>query len=266
MHSPKKQFGQNFLTSIPARIAIVEAGEIMKEDTVLEIGPGKGFLTKGLLEKGSHVIALEKDRDLLPLLQESFSSEVSSGQLTLLEGDVLAFDPNNSQLVTGNYKLIANIPYYITGAIISRFLSEVAQPSLMVILIQREVAERVVARDGKESLLSLSVKVYGEPKIVYRVSSGSFFPAPKVDSAVLQIKNISRSNFKNTYHEEVFFKLIHAGFAHKRKMAISQIQEVFPAHNMQEVFDTLGIDKRVRAEDVPLATWLALSMFITENK
>ncbi len=190
MHSPKKQFGQNFLTSIPARIAIVEAGEITKEDTVLEIGPGKGFLTKGLLEKGSHVIALEKDRDLLPLLQESFSSEVSSGQLTLLEGDVLAFDPSNSQLVTGNYKLIANIPYYITGAIISRFLSEVAQPSLMVILIQREVAERVVARDGKESLLSLSVKVYGEPKIVNRVSSGSFFPAPKVDSAVLQITNI----------------------------------------------------------------------------
>ncbi len=264
-YSPKKQFGQNFLTSIPARIAIVEAGDVTEKDTILEIGPGKGFLTKGLLEKGARVVALEKDRDLLPLLSETFPLEVSNGRLTLLEGDVLSFDPSNSQLVTSNYKLIANIPYYITGAIISRFLSEVTQPSLMVILIQKEVAERIIARDGKESLLSLSVKVYGEPKIVYRVSAGSFFPAPKVDSAVLQIKNIARTHFKNTYHEEIFFKLIHAGFAHKRKMAISQIQEVFKAHNMQEVFEKLGIDKKVRAEDVPLITWLTLSLFIIEN-
>lgn len=264
-YSPKKQFGQNFLTSIPARIAIVEAGDVKEEDTILEIGPGKGFLTKGLLEKGAHVVALEKDRDLLPLLSESFPSEVEENKLTLIEGDVLSFDPSNYKMAPGTYKLIANIPYYITGAIISRFLSEVAQPSLMVILIQKEVAERIVARDGKESLLSLSVKVYGEPKIVYRVSAGSFFPAPKVDSAVLQIKNIARTNFKNTYHEEIFFKLIHAGFAHKRKMAISQIQEVFPTHNIQEVFERLGIDKKVRAEDVPLATWLILSLFIIEN-
>ncbi len=262
---PKKQFGQNFLTSIPARIAIVAAGDVTENDTVLEIGPGKGFLTKGLLEKGSHVVALEKDRDLLPLLSETFPSEVMSGKLSLIEGDVLEFDPSSQKLSANGYKLIANIPYYITGAIISRFLSDVPQPSLMVILIQKEVAERIVARDGKESLLSLSVKVYGEPKMVYKVSSGSFFPAPKVDSAVLQIKNISRTNFKNTYHEEIFFKLIHAGFAHKRKMAISQIQEVFPTHNMQQVFDTLMIDKRVRAEDVPLVTWLRLSLYIIEN-
>jgi 16S rRNA (adenine1518-N6/adenine1519-N6)-dimethyltransferase len=262
---PKKQFGQNFLTSIPARIAIVEAGDVKQGDTVLEIGPGKGFLTKGLLEKGAHVVALEKDRDLLPLLSENFSSYITSGKLTLIEGDVLSFEPKDYKLQTTSYKLIANIPYYITGAIISRFLSEVAQPSLMVILIQKEVAERIVARDGKESLLSLSVKVYSEPKIVYKVSAGSFFPAPKVDSAVLQVKNISRTNFKNTYHEEIFFKLIHAGFAHKRKIAISQIQEVFPAHNMQEVFEKLEIDKKVRAEDLRLTTWLTLSLFIIEN-
>ncbi len=257
---PKKQFGQNFLTSIPARIAIVEAGDVTPEDTVLEIGPGKGFLTKGLLEKGAHVVALEKDRDLLPLLSENFSSYITSGKLTLIEGDVLSFEPKDHKLQTTNYKLIANIPYYITGAIISRFLSEVTQPSLMVILIQKEVAERIVARDGKESLLSLSVKVYGDPKIVYKVSAGSFFPAPKVDSAVLQIKNITRSNFKNAYHEEIFFKLIHAGFAHKRKMAISAIQEAFPSHNMQKLFERLLINPKIRAEDVSLATWLDLSL------
>lgn len=260
MHSPKKQFGQNFLTSIPARIAIVEAGDVTEKDTVLEIGPGKGFLTKGILEKGAHVIALEKDRDLLPLLSETFPSEVESGKLTLIEGDVLEFDPSGQKLMANGYKLVANIPYYITGAILSRFLSEVVQPSLMVVLIQKEVAERIVARDNKESLLSLSVKVYGEPKIVYRVSGGSFFPVPKVDSAVLQVKNISRANFKNAYHEEIFFKLIHAGFAHKRKMAISQIQEDFPAHNMRDIFDELGLSQKVRAEDLPLSAWLQLSL------
>ncbi len=264
--SPKKEFGQNFLTSVPARIKIVESGDLLPSDTVLEIGPGKGFLTKGLLEKGASVIALEKDRDLLPLLADTFSKEVSSGQLRLTEGDVLEFDPSLYQLDTGRYKLIANIPYYITGAIISRFLSVVAQPSLMVILIQKEVAERIIARDKKESLLSLSVKVYGEPKIICKVSAGSFFPAPKVDSAVLQIRNISRKNFKNRYHEDTFFRLIHAGFAHKRKMAISEIQTTFPLHNMRQVFDELGISQKIRAEDIPLSVWIKLSLYLTEHK
>lgn len=263
-HTPKKQFGQNFLTSTPARIAIVGAGELTTRDTVLEIGPGKGFLTKGILEKGCHVVALEKDRDLLPLLSESFSSEVRMGQLTLIEGDVLEFDPGHYHLTTNNYKLVANIPYYITGAIISRFLSVVNQPSLMVVLIQKEVAERILARDNKESLLSLSVKVYGEPKIAHRVSAGCFFPRPKVDSAVLKVSNISRKNFKHDYHEEIFFKLIHAGFAHKRKMAISEIQGSFPTYNMRDIFDELGIGQKVRAEDLSLNTWLNLSLRLTK--
>ena len=258
--SPKKQFGQNFLTSIPARNKILASGLLSKEDTILEIGPGKGFLTKGLLESGAHVIALEKDRDLLPFLGECFSSEAESNQLTLIEGDVLTFTPEDHGLSSNNYKLIANIPYYITGAIISRFLSVVAQPSLMVILIQKEVAERIIARNKKESLLSLSVKVYGKPKLVAKVAAGSFFPAPKVDSAILQVSNISRANFKNAYHEALFFKLIHAGFAHKRKMMISSIQESFKERNMRLLFQELGIDEKVRAEDVTLSTWLQLSL------
>jgi 16S rRNA (adenine1518-N6/adenine1519-N6)-dimethyltransferase len=262
-HTPKKQFGQNFLTSIPARNAIIASGELSSHDTVLEIGPGKGFLTKGLLESGAHVIALEKDRDLLPLLHESFSSYVTSENLTLIEGDVLSFEPKDYKLQTADYKLIANIPYYITGAIISRFLAYVDSPSLMVILIQKEVAERIVARDSKESLLSLSVKAYGEPKIVYRVSAGSFFPAPKVDSAVLQIKNISRKNFINRYHEELFFKAIHAGFSQKRKIMLKQLQEAFPEKNIRELFLSISLNEKVRAEDVTLATWLHLSRLLS---
>lgn len=248
---PKKQLGQNFLTSIPARMAIVEAGELAREDKVLEIGPGKGFLTQALLDTGAHITALEKDRDLIPVLQESLGSKTN---FTLIQGDALTYEPGQV-----GYKLIANIPYYITGAILERYLTYPLQPSMMVVLVQKEVAERVCAKDGKESILSLSIKAYGEPKLVYRVSRGSFHPIPTVDSAVLQIKNISRKHFANQYHEELFFKTVKAGFAHKRKYVLSNIQSVFPDKNMKTVFEKLDIPLNVRAENLPLATWLLLA-------
>lgn len=262
-HAPKKSLGQNFLTSIPASMAIVSAGELTSSDTVLEIGPGKGFLTKGLLESGAKVLALEKDRELIPVLSETFANEIATKQLTIIEGDALEFDPQDYGLQSTDYSLIANIPYYITGAILSRYLSHAHQPSMMVVLVQKEVAERACARDGKESLLSLSVKVYGTPKLVYKVSKGSFFPIPSVDSAVLQIKDISRNNFKNQYHEAIFFKLIHAGFAHKRKFAISNIKAVFKTIDIPSLFKELGLSEKVRAEDIQLSTWLALTLAIS---
>lgn len=262
---PKKSLGQNFLTSIPARMAIVATGEITPNDIVLEIGPGKGFLTKALLETGAHVIALEKDRDLLPLLTENFSSEIATGNLSIFEGDVLACNPGDLHLTPGAYKLIANIPYYITGAILSHFLTHACAPSMMVVLVQKEVAERVCARDGKESLLSLSVKAYGEPKLAYRVNKGSFFPIPSVDSAVLHIKNISKHNFINIHHEELFFKLIHAGFAHKRKFALSNIQSVFCGIDIPSLFEEAGLSPKIRAEDVTLSSWIRISSRLSSN-
>jgi 16S rRNA (adenine1518-N6/adenine1519-N6)-dimethyltransferase len=262
---PKKSLGQNFLTSIPARMAIVAAGEIAPHDTILEIGPGKGFLTRALLDTGAHVVALEKDRDLIPLLSETFSKEVAIGQLEVIEGDALEFNPTPYTLhpTRSNYKLIANIPYYITGAILSRYLSHQHQPSMMVVLVQKEVAERVCARDKKESLLSLSVKVYGEPKLVYRVNRGSFNPIPNVDSAVLQIKNISRNNLKSKAHEETFFKLIHAAFAHKRKFALSNIKQVFEDSDIDSAFLQVNLSPKTRAEDVTLDKWIRLSLLLT---
>jgi 16S rRNA (adenine1518-N6/adenine1519-N6)-dimethyltransferase len=254
---PKKHLGQNFLTSIPARIAIVEAGHILKTDTVLEIGPGKGFLTKGLLDTEASVVALEKDTDLIPILTSEFSH---CKNFSLLQGDVLAFDPARHGLQANNYKLIANIPYYITGAIFEHFLTNTNQPSTMVVLIQKEVAERIVARDKKESILSLSVKAYGEPKLVYRVNKGSFNPIPTVDSAVLGIYNISRTNFKNQYHEALFFKVVKAGFAHKRKLLTSNLKDAFPETNFHERFVALGIPEKTRAEDLSLPLWLSLSL------
>jgi 16S rRNA (adenine1518-N6/adenine1519-N6)-dimethyltransferase len=255
MHAPKKSLGQNFLTSIPARMAIVEAGEIAQEDLILEIGPGKGFLTRALLETGAHLTALEKDRDLIPVLAQEFKDFPN---FTLIEGDALTYEPE-----TAGYKLIANIPYYITGAILERYLTYPKQPSHMVVLVQKEVAERVCARDGKESILSLSIKAYGEPKLVYKVSKGSFFPAPKVDSAVLQIKNISRSNFKNQNHEAIFFKAVKAGFAHKRKFLLSNLKDVFGERVSQDFIGSLAIPEKARAEDLALADWLSISLLLS---
>ena len=135
----------------------------------------------------------------------------------------------------------------------------------MVVLVQKEVAERVCARDGKESLLSLSVKCYGEPKLVYKVSKGSFNPIPSVDSGVLQIKNIGRNNFKNQYHEALFFKLIHLGFAHKRKFALSNIKAGIKEVDMPTLFKEVGLSEKVRAEDVTLPTWLSLSLRVATH-
>ena len=252
---PKKHFGQNFLTSIPARIAIVKAGNLTSSDTILEIGPGKGFLTEELLNTGAKIIALEKDAELLPILTDKFSSYKN---FNLIEGDALTYKPENKK-----YKLIANIPYYITGAILEHYLSNKNQPSQMVVLIQKEVAERVVAKDKKESILSLSVKAYGDPKIVYRVNKGSFNPVPSVDSAVLSVENISRKNFNNQYQEAIFFKLVKSGFAHKRKYLISNLRDAFKNEKLENLFEEVGISLKVRAEDIPLSSWLSLSKKIS---
>lgn len=252
----KKALGQNFLTSIPARLAIVDAGEAHPGDTILEIGPGRGFLTQALLDTGAAVIAVEKDRDLIPLLEEQFKGFKS---FTLIEGDALTYEPDIE-----NYKLIANIPYYITGAILERYLTHQNQPTTMVVLVQKEVAERICAKDGKESILSLSVKAYGDPKIVYRVSKGSFNPAPKVDSAVLQIQNISRKNFDNQYHEAIFFKVVKAGFAHKRKLLLSNLKGQFLSSRVEKAFELTNVAPKSRAEDLSIATWLDIARELSQ--
>lgn len=250
----KKSLGQNFLNSDGALSGIIEAGKVKRGDTVLEIGPGKGALTKKLLETGAKVFAIEKDDRLIPVLEELFAKEIKSGKFTLIHGDVLEFNPTEYKLKEGNYKLVANIPYYITGELIRNFLSELPQPELMVILVQKEVAERIVSKDGKESILSISVKVYGEPKYIQTVKAGSFFPSPKVDSAILLIDNISKKNFTDT-SEQKFFEILRAGFAHKRKTLSSNLK----AYISKEQLASLGINEKERAEKLSLEQWLEIS-------
>ena len=159
---------------------------------ILEIGPGKGALTKKLLEKSGIVIAIEKDRELFGLLKDKFEKEIENKKLILVNEDILEFDTDKLQ----NYKIIANIPYNITGAILKKFLTAKNQPETMVLMVQNEVAKRIVARDKKESILSISVKAYGEPKMIMKVPARYFSPSPKVDSAVILIKNFGKSSKK----------------------------------------------------------------------
>jgi 16S rRNA (adenine1518-N6/adenine1519-N6)-dimethyltransferase len=242
----KKSLGQNFLmhARIAERIALV-AG-LTEESTVLEIGPGTGMLTRELLKLSKHIIAVEADGELFTKLQDEFAKEIADEQLTLLHTDIRTFELST---LPKKYSLVANIPYYLTGDIFRKFLETEYQPQSMTLLVQKEVADRIVAR-GKESILSLSVKVYGVPKREFLVPRGAFIPAPNVDSAVLTIRGISRQHFSNTTEEELFFKLIQAGFAHKRKFVRSNLAE--------KGFQAGNISEKARAEDLALSDWLQL--------
>lgn len=250
----KKSLGQNFLKSERALNSIIEAANISPQENILEIGPGEGALTERLLKTGARVIAIEKDDALCLTLKEKFALE----NLTLINGDILDFNPPE---IVGEYKLVANIPYNITGAIIEKFLSTDHQPKQMVLLVQKEVAERIVAKDHKESILSLSVKAYGTPRYIEKVLAGSFVPAPKVDSAIVSIENISKTFF-NGFTEENFFALIKSGFRSKRKKLSSNLSNTYPKESVREAFAKLNLDENVRAEDITVEKWGELSKLL----
>jgi 16S rRNA (adenine1518-N6/adenine1519-N6)-dimethyltransferase len=265
IYKAKKSMGQNFLKSAEALRKMCEAGEVHDTDTIIEIGPGKGALTEKILEKAKLVIAVEKDRDLMDILLEKFENEIKIGKLMLLNENILYFDPIKYGLKEGEYKIIANIPYNITGAIIKRFLSEVNKPSIMTLLVQKEVAERIVARDKKESILSLSVKAYGTPKYIMKVHKRFFSPSPKVDSAIILISAISNDYFINKEKEDSFFKLIKAAFAHKRKVLRKNLEDVAPIAEIDEMFEKLKINSKIRAEDLPFSIWFQMLDFLIKK-
>lgn len=252
----KKSLGQHFLTSSHYLDLIVDSAHLEKGEQVLEVGPGEGALTKELLARGARVIAVEKDHRLIPYLCERFAHAIASGQLIVREGDILKLDAKELQ-VREPYAIVANIPYYITGAFIKKFLTEARQPSRMVLLVQREVAERI-ARDEKESILSLSVKAYGEPSYIKTVPAGAFSPPPEVDSAILAIRNISREHFKDREQEERYFTLLHAAFGKKRKLVRRNLESVL-AEKADEILTKAQVPEKARAEDLHIETWLTLS-------
>lgn len=253
----KKSLGQNFLMHAATAERIAGSAKLDASDTVLEIGPGTGMLTRELLAKAGRVVAVEADASLIPGLEDTFSNEIRAGKLTILHADIRTFD---SKTLPKPYKLVANIPYYITGEIFRQFLTAENQPSSITVLVQKEVAVRV-ARAQKESLLSLSVKAFGTPIYMFTVPRGAFRPAPKVDSAVLHIADISRDKF-SAQSEGRFFEILRAGFAHKRKQLMKNLEPLSTLNTLQDVFAEIGLPEKIRSEDLTLDQWLLLSQKI----
>lgn len=253
----KKSLGQHFLNNEKVPRIMVDAAQVVAGDIVVEIGPGTGVLTRELLKRGAKVIALEADARAIESLQEPFAADIMAQNLVILHSDVRTLDLASLPVTPHEYKVVANIPYYLSGMLFRTFLDTKFQPSTLVFLVQREVAERI-ARDPKESLLSLSVKVFGEPKYIETVKKGNFSPAPKVDSAIIAVRSISHARVGEV-DEAFFFTLIHAGFASKRKQLLGNLTKLFPRETLMHTFSTLGIPLDVRGEDVNLNSWLALA-------
>lgn len=262
----KKSLGQNFLTSKTAIRDMVGAAELRPGERVLEIGPGKGALTAELLAHEHTVIAIEKDERMLPVLSERFSQELASGRLVLLCGDIIDGDvwttlTQKHGFSDGNYSVVANIPYYITGLLFRLFLEGGPQPRALVFLVQKEVAQSAVARGGKESLLSLSLKAYGAPRLIRKVERKLFSPQPKVDSAILAITEISRMRFSSREDERKFFAIIHAGFSSKRKTLVNNLSRALgkDKSDIERVLVSLSLSPSVRAEDVGIDMWIRIA-------
>ncbi|OGF82395.1 ribosomal RNA small subunit methyltransferase A [Candidatus Giovannonibacteria bacterium RIFCSPLOWO2_01_FULL_46_13] len=206
----KKIFGQNFLKNKSILEKMAEVAEVGSADTVLEVGPGLGSLTEVLAARAKKVVAVEKDRDLIPILVEKFQG---SKNVKIIQEDILKFEN-----IPGA-KIVANIPYYITSHFLKNFLSAKNKPRLLVLMVQYEVAKRISAAPPEMNLLALCTQAYGKVEFIKKISKGNFSPAPKVDSAIIKISNISDNFFrKNKIKEEKFFEILHNAFRQKRKM------------------------------------------------
>jgi 16S rRNA (adenine1518-N6/adenine1519-N6)-dimethyltransferase len=259
---PKKSLGQNFLVDEHALGSIVHAAEITPDDVVLEIGPGLGSLTQHLADVARHVIAVEIDRALIPPLRSVLSTR---SNISIVEGDILQLDPAEllSHYLTSqlsNYKVVANIPYYITSAIIRHLLEADIKPRSIVLTIQVEVAQRIIAQPNDMNLLAVSVQFYGVPRIVQRIPAEAFYPAPDVDSAVVRIDlpDQPRVNVKDV---DWFFKVAKAGFGQKRKQLHNSLTAGLPIKHEQimQALSEVGIDPKRRAETLTLDEWGRLS-------
>ena len=251
---PRKRLGQNFLTDPVALERIVAAADLSASDVVVEVGAGVGTLTRPLAERAGRVLALELDDQLVQVLHDCLSD---AHNVEIVHGDVLSFSP--SELAGRAYKVVGNLPYYVTSAVLRHFLSGTPRPRMMVVTVQREVAERIVAKPGKMSLLAVSVQFYGSPRVVARIPAGAFYPVPKVDSAVVRIDVGEQPAVPlgEGIDEAGFFRVVRAGFSQKRKKLRNSLSASlrFAPAVAEEALAEAGVDPGRRAETLSLQEW-----------
>jgi 16S rRNA (adenine1518-N6/adenine1519-N6)-dimethyltransferase len=261
--SPKKSLGQNFLQDPVILEKIVDAADIPPEASVLEIGPGLGSLTRYLADRAKHVVAVELDQNLIPALEDVMSPW---DNVDIIHNDILKIDPNELINEDG-YLVVANIPYYITSAVIRHLLEAPKKPKRIVLTIQKEVANRICEKPGKMSLLGLSVQVYGQPKKAAIIPAGAFYPPPKVDSAVIRIDLYDEPQIP-VEQLDTFFKVAKAGFSQKRKTLLNALSGGLhlAKPEINALMETAGIDPQRRAQTLTIAEWGALTAAYQERK
>lgn len=267
----KKGLGQHFLIDDNVLEAILDAAELSPTDTVIEVGPGLGLMTAELARRAGWVIAIELDNRLADILKKTLSHD----NIVILNKDVLGTDP--ATLLQGRapsfpsalrpYKVVANLPYYITSPVLRHFLEASVKPEVMVVMVQKEVAKAIVAEAGQRSVLSISVQFYGKPSIVTLVPAGAFYPAPEVDSAVVKI-DVYRQPPVAIDNVEGFFKLVRAGFTAARKQVANSLSQGLglPKSDVLDLLEKAGIDPQRRAETFTLEEWAELWKVFSQKR
>lgn len=284
----KKGLSQNFLINKEALNKIVEAAEIKPDDLIVEIGPGTGILTTELIKSAGEVIAIEQDEKLAKLLEQQFchsefiseSKEIpkqvrddnrgvrddSKGKLKIICDDIMKVNLDD---LIGNrkYMVVANIPYHITSKILELFLSRENKPETMVLLVQKEVAERICAKPGEMSVLAISVQLYGQPEIVDIVPKESFFPSPKVDSAILKIVISNQLSVVSKEQEKQIFRAVHIGFSAKRKTLINNLSSGYhiSKEEASDIIKSIGLKETARAQEISISNWGELCRKMTKK-
>lgn len=246
-----KDLGQHFLIDNDSLNSIVEAANIHDNERVVEVGPGMGILTKELCKRAKEVVAIELDRSMIAIVKTTC---IKYKNLQVDNADILKYNTDG----LGEYKVVANLPYYITSAVIKLFLESYNKPEEIVVLIQREVAERICAKPSRMSILAVSVQFYGNPSITGIVPRTAFFPAPKVDSAILKIKVYKKPLFD--VDSRLFFRIVKAGFHEKRKQLVNSLSGGLTLDRgvIEEMLNLANIKPQTRAEGLAMIDWYNL--------
>jgi 16S rRNA (adenine1518-N6/adenine1519-N6)-dimethyltransferase len=279
--TPARSKGQNFLIKEEIYDKIVEAGELNKDDVVLEVGPGLGFLTVKLAARVKKVIAVELDDKLAEVLSAGLKTQRVEN-VEVVNEDILKFSilnfkfSNNFQLLNFQYKIVANIPYNISSLLLRKFLSSELKPSSMTLMLQKEVAERIIAKPGDMSLLAVSVQFYAKPEIIQIVSKNNFWPAPEVDSAIVKLKPhptpllrkereaitplLAKEGDGGGYNEKEFFRLVKIGFSARRKMLKNNLANSchLSPEEAEKWIKKAGFNEKIRAQELSVADWIRL--------
>jgi 16S rRNA (adenine1518-N6/adenine1519-N6)-dimethyltransferase len=271
----KKGLGQHFLVNSGILKNILQAADLSSHDLVLEIGPGLGVLTRELVEKAGYVIGIELDSKLAEMLLQTLSPFKN---VSIINQDILEIEPLEllqqekdkfpSQIFNQTkYKLVANLPYYITAPILRHFCEAKLKPQAMVVMVQKEVAKNIISQPGDMSILAISIQFYGQPKIISMVPAGNFYPPPKVDSAILKIDLYPQPQVKVT-SEAGFFKVVRAGFCAARKQIANSLAQGLdiPKAEVLSLLEKAHLSPHSRAEDLKLEEWANLERILFEEK